>query len=91
MVVSVRAGGNSAPWIGNPPIPAMPVIGLVIFGSSFLSSAILGASLGCMKVVDDLIACSFKSSYRVGGQSFDSEEEISRLMLIRLGEGASGP
>lgn len=36
------------------------------------------------------MAWSFRSSYRLGGYSLESAEDMSRLMLIRLGEGASG-
>lgn len=89
-IVSTRVGGNKAPRTGSPPIPTTPVIGLAILGSLWLSSKALGASLGCRNAVDDLIAWSFRSSYRLGGYSLESADDMSRLMLIRLGEGASG-
>jgi hypothetical protein len=61
-----------------------------MLGSPWVSSKALGATLGCRNAVDDLMAWSFKSSYRLGGYSLELEDEISRLILIRLGEGASG-
>lgn len=54
-----------------------------------VSSLTRGASLGLTKVVDDRMAASLMSSYRLGGYS-ESEVEMSRLMLIRRGDGASG-
>ena len=55
-----------------------------------MSSNAFGASLGCRNAVDDLIAWSLRSSYRLGGYSIESADDMSRLMLMRLGEGASG-
>lgn len=55
-----------------------------------MSSDAFGASLGCKKAVDDLMAWSFRSSYRLGGYWLESAVDMSRLMLMRLGEGASG-
>lgn len=43
-----------------------------------------------MNVVDNLVACSLRSSNRLGGYSAEPADEVSRLMAMRLGEGASG-
>lgn len=86
-----RMGGNSSPWTGSPPIPAIPVMGRAIRGSvpGSVSSLNMGTCLGLTNVVEDRTAASLRSSYRLGGYS-ESAVEISRLMLSRLGDGASG-
>jgi hypothetical protein len=64
------------------------VTGLAIVGSP--ESPLSGAFRGCRKAVEDLNTCSFKSSYRLGGYASEPADDMSRLILIRLGEGASG-
>ncbi len=90
---SCRATGKTASWVDIAVAPPNPGTARGITGRSASSSLYvltLGASRGLINVVDERMAASFRSSYRLGGYCEESEELMSRLMLMRRGEGASG-
>lgn len=85
--VAARIGGNNWPWTGTPPTPWPDMPGFVILGRPWFGN---GTSLGWMNAVLEVICSFLRSSYRLGGYSFEAEVEMDLAVTICLGDGASG-